>query len=388
MNIRSLLVAAMYASFGVTGAVHAVELSFSHAYGEIVDRGDTSAHIRSSDGALLECPTSVSYAQTGNQITLTTRKAPPGQNDEGSCRFLSSVVLGPFPAGTYQVTGRIRSADGATFDSVTQTLVVLPLAGRCNPDPAISPSLFGLPKGQSAAEFVARVKADPAFAASLGNPAVRLAGYQAFEDEVYFDYPPLDDIPPAMDRLAKAGVMATLSRNGRACLSPPPLDAIAQFVEFYHAGLDHYFYSGNVGEIVDIEAGKVGPGWARTGKSFRAVTEPGCHYSTTDTVVYRFFGIAGVGPNSHFFTRDRAECSTVDKSGQWSFEGLPFFATQPRGDGTCPAPFAQTRVPLYRVWRPFGDSNHRFTTDVAVVAEMVGRGWVSEGPAMCVLPPG
>jgi hypothetical protein len=44
------------------------------------------------------------------------------------------------------------------------------------------------------------------------------------------------------------------------------------------------------------------------------------------------------------------------------------------------------RVPLYRVWRPFGDSNHRFTTDRAVVATMVAQGWVDEGPAMCVLP--
>ena len=43
-------------------------------------------------------------------------------------------------------------------------------------------------------------------------------------------------------------------------------------------------------------------------------------------------------------------------------------------------------VPLYRVWRPFGDSNHRLTTDRAVVAQMVAQGWVDEGPAMCVLP--
>ena len=117
------------------------------------------------------------------------------------------------------------------------------------------------------------------------------------------------------------------------------------------------------------------------------MTEPGCHFATTDTVVYRFFGVPGAGPNSHFFTRDRAECGLVDRSGLWSFEGLPFFATPPLTDGTCPAPFAQTRVPLYRVWRPFGDSNHRFTTDRPVVQQMVDKGWVDEGVAMCVLPP-
>ncbi len=48
--------------------------------------------------------------------------------------------------------------------------------------------------------------------------------------------------------------------------------------------------------------------------------------------------------------------------------------------GVPPAP----RVPLYRVWRPFGDSNHRFTTEAAVVADMVAKGWVDEGVAMCV----
>jgi hypothetical protein len=385
MNIRSLLVATLAANFGLAGTVHAVQLSFSHAYGEIVDRGDISAHIGSSDGSLLECPTSVSYAQTGHQITLTTRKAPPGQTDDGSCRFLSSVVLGPFPAGTYQVTGRIRSVDGATFDSVTQTLVVLPIAGRCNPDPTLSPSIVGKPKGLTAAQFIARVHTDAAFAASLGNPAVRHAPYS---DEVYFDYPPLDDIPPAMDRLATAGAVESQWRNGRVCFSAPPPDAIAQFVEFYHAGLDHYFYSGNAGEIADIEAGKVGPGWVRTGNSFRAITAPGCPGMRGNTVVYRFFGVPGKGPNSHFFTRDRAECSAVDASGQWSFEGLPFWAAQPGPDGSCVEHFGEQRTPLYRVWRPFGDSNHRFTTDPAVVAQMVGQGWVSEGPAMCVLPPG
>ncbi len=174
-----------------------------------------------------------------------------------------------------------------------------------------------------------------------------------------------------MDRLAKAGVMATLWRNGWACFSLPPLDAVSDFVEYYNATLDHYFYTGDAGEIAAIDAGKVGPGWARTGKGFRAVTAPGCPNDSGQTVVYRFNGIPGVGPNSHFFTRDRAECSLVDKSARWSLEGVPFVASAPKADGTCERLHSiypsQMRVPLYRVWRPFGDSNHRFTTDRAVV---------------------
>lgn len=39
----------------------------------------------------------------------------------------------------------------------------------------------------------------------------------------------------------------------------------------------------------------------------------------------------------------------------------------------------------YRVCKPSGDSHHRFTTDRAVVDEMIAQGWVDEGPAMCVV---
>jgi hypothetical protein len=152
-------------------------------------------------------------------------------------------------------------------------------------------------------------------------------------------------------------------------------------VEFHHAGLDHYFYTANAQEMADIDAGKVGP-WVRTGRSFRVTEQPGCEQSSPDTVVYRFNGVPGKGPSSHFFTRERTECYAVDKSGQWSLEGVPFFASPVAAGGTCPG-----RVPLYRVWRPFGESNHRFTTDRAVVNEMTAKGWVDEGPAMCVLPP-
>jgi hypothetical protein len=264
------------------------------------------------------------------------------------------------------------------------------VTGRCNANPGLLPSIMGLPANETAASFVERVNADPALRAALGNPVVHLHDFLAFPDEVWFDYPPLEDIPAAMDRLERFTAWASLSPNGYGCFSAAPPDAKATFVEYYHAGLDHYFYTGDAGEIAAVDAGKVGP-WARTGKSFRAVTFPGCIPSSSDTVVYRFSGIPGKGPGSHFFTRDRAECYVVDKSAQWLLEGVPFYAAAPGADATCqpsttvypPLP----RVPLYRVWRPYGDSNHRFTTERAVVDSMVARGWVDEGIAMCVLPP-
>lgn len=381
-NIRSI--PGVFAALMLSGAAGAVSLDFSHAYGEIVDRGDLSAHIRTTNATVLECPTSVSYAQVGNRITLTTRQAAPGQTDVGTCWHTASVVLGQFAAGTYEITGRIRSFDGATFESVTETVHVLPIDGRCNADPAMSPSIVGRPAGQSAPDFVARVRADPAFAALLGNPAVRVAPYGG---DVYFDYPPLDDIPPAMDRLARSGALASQWRNAQLCFSSPPIpDVIAQFVEYFHESLDYYFVTGDAGEIAAIDRGDVGA-WVRTGKTFHALTAPGCPFSQRQTVVYRLNNAsAGAG---HFFTRDRAECSLATRNGIRGLEGIPFWASAPGADGICATAPGQTRasIPLFRMWRPFGPSAHRFSTDRSVMAVMVAKGWIAEGIAMCVLAP-
>jgi hypothetical protein len=93
---------------------------------------------------------------------------------------------------------------------------------------------------------------------------------------------------------------------------------------------------------------------------------------------YRFFGKPGIGPTSHVFTIDRNECRQVEQSGAWLFEGTIFRATPSDSQGRCSV---YDEMPL---WKAFGDSNHRFTTDRAVVAEMTAKGWVDEGVAMCV----
>jgi len=371
------------AALSCSAGANAFSLALFHDYREFVDRGMVTAQL--SGGVPLECPDAVAVARSGNRITLSVRVAPPEQTT--FCPTVT-VNLGVMAAGSYEITGRMLSRDGATLESDTHRVDVLPIEGRCNADPALTPSIFANPKDGSVARFIERVNADAAFAASLGNPVVRPAG---FASDVAFVYPPLDDIPLAMDRLKQSGLFSTIWRNSHVCFSPSPPDVVATFVEYFNVGLDHYFYTGDAGEIAAIDAGRVGPGWSRTGKSFRAVTVPGCPNAGGQTVVYRFHGIPGVGPNSHFFTRDRAECSLVDKSAKWNLEGVPMVASAPNADGTCDVlssvPQNEQRVPLYRAWRPFGDSNHRFTTERAVVAEMVVKGWVDEGPVMCVLPP-
>ena len=383
-NLRALVAAA--ALVGVAGPSGAVSMLFSHPLREFVDRRNVTISVY-SDTVAIDCSVPVAVTQADKSITLTVRQAAPPPPNPPQCFAGVMAVLSPLPAGDYEVTAQVKSAAGLTVESATQPLQILPLEGRCNADPLISPSLLALHNTLSAAQLAHRLATDRAYAASLGNPTV-LNTTGTLENRTYAQivYPPLVDVTVEFDRLLASGQFADVWRNGYACLSAAPPDQIAQFVEFFNAGLDHYFYTGDASEIAAIEAGKVGPGWSRTGKSFRAVTAPGCIESSGKTLVYRFFGIPGVGPNSHFFTRDRAECYVVNKSGQWSFEGLPFWASAPLPDGTCAAKYFEAQVPLYRVWRPFGDSNHRFTTDRAVVTEMESKGWIDEGPAICVLP--
>jgi hypothetical protein len=43
--------------------------------------------------------------------------------------------------------------------------------------------------------------------------------------------------------------------------------------------------------------------------------------------------------------------------------------------GACPA----ADVPVYRMWDNRADTNHRYTTDPAVRAQMVAKDWIAEG---------
>jgi len=163
---------------------------------------------------------------------------------------------------------------------------------------------------------------------------------------------------------------------------PTPPDTV---IEFYNAPLDHYFITGNPQEASAIDTGSGGPGWSRTGNTFR---------SGGATPVCRFYGSQSPGPNSHFYTIDGDECaalqalqqSTPASEKRWNFESLDFAATRP-AEGACGARL----VPVYRAYNDgFGhgvDSNHRITASAAGIADVVARGWKDEGIVMCALAP-
>jgi hypothetical protein len=97
----------------------------------------------------------------------------------------------------------------------------------------------------------------------------------------------------------------------------------------------------------------------------------------------RFFGTPGVGPNSHFFTIDVFECTKVRANPAWTFESLAFQADPP-GVGTC----AGDRAVVTRLYNngKGGQANHRYATSHEVAGNMVGEGWLIEGPVFCTPP--
>ena len=149
-------------------------------------------------------------------------------------------------------------------------------------------------------------------------------------------------------------------------------------VEFYNAGLDHYFISALQPDLDALDSGRLA-GWVRTGLGFKVYPS-------------QALGGAGVNPvcriyippaqgDSHFFSASPQECSdTITKFPTFTFESPAVFyialpVTAGANAGMCPA----GTVPVYRAFNNRADANHRYTTDRAVRDQMVARGYIAEG---------
>ena len=162
---------------------------------------------------------------------------------------------------------------------------------------------------------------------------------------------------------------------------PPPV-TLVQVDEFYHRALRHYFITADAAEKQLLDTG-VHPGWERTGESFKAYAT-GSPANGSIGPVCRYYGKPERGLDSHFHsaagkTQDPPECVSVFVKfrSDWLLEsdnvfqiGLPDTKT-----GACPS---QT-VPVYRVWNQRDDSNHRYTTSLAIKAQMIASGYLAEG---------
>jgi len=165
----------------------------------------------------------------------------------------------------------------------------------------------------------------------------------------------------------------------RAAPLPPSAGEQTAF-EYYNGALDHYFITSDPTEVAILDAGQQIPGWRRTGYAFN-VYAPN---AAAGVAACRFFGVPGVGPNSHFYTILPNECADVKRNPLWIFEGLVFRVDAPDGAGNCPA----ERVPVVRMYNngKGGQANHRYLTSHSEIAEMLAEGGIIEGTLFCSLP--
>ncbi|MEO8137758.1 MAG: hypothetical protein ABI831_27740 [Betaproteobacteria bacterium] len=201
--------------------------------------------------------------------------------------------------------------------------------------------------------------------------------------------PALSDKDATRDAIA-----ATLGYRAVVAV-PKAAEAVITVVEYYNAGLQHYFITAEPAEIANLDGGAFGGVWKRTGQTFNAWALAG---KPADAVpVCRFFGTdqyradgTRIGPNSHFYTADPAECAFVKTGYQsvaadgrsypaWTYEADAFAVKLPVG-GVCPG----GTVPLYRAYNDGarGDPNHRYSTNPALLTALTG--WSFEGLVMCV----
>jgi len=146
---------------------------------------------------------------------------------------------------------------------------------------------------------------------------------------------------------------------------------LSTLVEFYAPQFNDYFITLNADEIQVLDIQRI-PGWYRTGYTFQGnpLPTPG-----TDPVC-RFY----IPPASHFFSALLPECeaNAARNIPPFVLESTHAFymASPDMTTGACPA----GTIPVYRLYNNHPEAaNHRYTTDLAVKAQMVAKGYIAEG---------
>ncbi|HZQ62080.1 MAG TPA: hypothetical protein VFC24_12065, partial [Casimicrobiaceae bacterium] len=161
--------------------------------------------------------------------------------------------------------------------------------------------------------------------------------------------------------------------------APPAVD----IVEFHHATLDHYFLTADAAEIAFIDGGGLGSAWTRTGRRLRGWPAAVDVNGAVDAC--RFFGTPGVGPDSHFYTVDTAECAAVKNDPFWTYEGIAFRVMPLLANGTC-APGRAVVQRLMKNASSVTGIRHRYLVLTSDIDAMRNAGWVVEGPVFCSAP--
>lgn len=136
-----------------------------------------------------------------------------------------------------------------------------------------------------------------------------------------------------------------------------------------------------------LDKGGVFAGWARTGQTFKAYLP----IDASHTPVGRFYGRPEAGLDYHFYSASISKCKAVitHLSNAWVYESGNMFTIDvpDPATGAC----APSALPVYRLYNNRADVNHRYTTSLALRAQMMNAGWIAEGygprgVAMCAAP--
>ena len=152
-----------------------------------------------------------------------------------------------------------------------------------------------------------------------------------------------------------------------------PPAATTPAVEYYYADWNFYFETSFPDEIAALDGGAFGGAWKRTGQTFSVWPQPGGSASPT----CRFFSTAFAPRSSHFYTPFSAECALVKTEPEWQYEAIAFYIELADDTGQCPA----GTIPLYRAYNNGlgGAPNHRYTTSLTILNQMIAAGWAFEG---------
>jgi hypothetical protein len=160
-------------------------------------------------------------------------------------------------------------------------------------------------------------------------------------------------------------------------LVPPatvPSPALVTVLEFYNAGLDHYFISWKPDEIVKLVEGKALQGWRLTGNSFTAYNV--AQNGASSVCRYHIPPAAG---DSHFYGRGTTECNATGQAHPtFVLEDANFMTMLLPAAGSCPS----GTKPVYRVFSDRADANHRYLTDKSLRTQMAILGWTLEGEGL------
>jgi uncharacterized protein (DUF1800 family) len=165
--------------------------------------------------------------------------------------------------------------------------------------------------------------------------------------------------------------------------------ATTDSIEYYNSIYGRYFRTESAFEINLVDTGGAGPGWVRTGQSYK-VWRTVADAPAGANPVCRFYS---PGYGSHFYTASVGECNyvkAVEASGRaaalaagqaytgWIYEGVVSYALLPVA-GAC----AAGTQPVYRNYAGY-IVNHRFSNNLPTYQDTIDKGWIPEGANMCV----